>query len=42
MGKQHKIILSETYLEDMNWVDMIEIRDKWRALLSTVMDIRFI
>jgi hypothetical protein len=25
----------------MDWIDMVQDRDKWRALLNTVMNLRF-
>jgi hypothetical protein len=31
--------LGETKWDDMNWIDLAEDRDQWRALLSTVMNL---
>jgi hypothetical protein len=35
-----KIDLRETGCDDMDWIDLVQDRDKWRALVNTVMNLR--
>jgi hypothetical protein len=35
-----KIDLQEVGWEDMDWIDMAQDRDRWRALVSAVMKLR--
>jgi hypothetical protein len=35
-----KIDLREIGLDDMDWIDLAHDRDQWRALVSTVMNLR--
>jgi hypothetical protein len=35
-----KIDLRETGWDGMDWIDLVRDRDKWRALVSTVMNLR--
>jgi hypothetical protein len=35
-----KIYLIETEWIGMDWIDLIQDKDKWRALMNTVMDLR--
>jgi hypothetical protein len=35
-----KIDLSEIGWGDMNWINLAQARDQWRALVNTVMDLR--
>jgi hypothetical protein len=35
-----KIDLREIGWDDMNWIDLTQDRDQWRALLNTVMNLR--
>jgi hypothetical protein len=39
-GTWNKMDLEETGLDDMDWIDMAQDRDQWRALVSTVMNLR--
>jgi hypothetical protein len=32
--------LREIELDDMNWIDLAQDRDQWRALVNTVMNLR--
>jgi hypothetical protein len=32
--------LRETGWSDMNWIDLAQDRDKWRALVNTAMNLR--
>jgi hypothetical protein len=32
--------LRETGWSDMYWIDLVEDRDQWRALVNTVMNLR--
>jgi hypothetical protein len=36
-----KIDLRETGWDGMDWIDVAQDRDQWRALVNTVMNIRF-
>jgi hypothetical protein len=36
-----KMYLRETGWGGMEWIDLVEDRDYWRALVNTVMNIRF-
>jgi hypothetical protein len=35
-----KMELTETELGFMNWIDLVQDRDQWRALVSTEMNLR--
>jgi hypothetical protein len=35
-----KINLRETGWDGMNWIDLAQDRDQWRALVNTVMNLR--
>jgi len=35
-----KMHLQEVGWEDMNWIDLVQGRDSWRALVTAVMNIR--
>jgi hypothetical protein len=35
-----KIDLREIGWDDMDWIDVVQDRDQWRALVDTVMNIR--
>jgi hypothetical protein len=35
-----KIDLRETGLDGMDWIDLAQNRDQWRALVNTVMNLR--
>jgi hypothetical protein len=35
-----KMYLQEVVWKDMDWIDMAQDRDRWRALVSAVMNIR--
>jgi hypothetical protein len=35
-----KVDLRQTGWEDMDWIDLAQDRDQWRALVNTVMNIR--
>jgi hypothetical protein len=32
--------LSEIGLDGIDWIDLVQDRDKWRALVNTVMNLR--
>jgi hypothetical protein len=36
-----KMDLQDARCEDMDWIDLAQNRDKWRALVNAVMNIRF-
>jgi hypothetical protein len=36
-----KMGLREIGLGDMDWIDLVQDRDQWRALVNTVMNLRF-
>jgi hypothetical protein len=36
-----KMYLREIGWDDMDWIDVSQDRDQWRALVSTVMNLRF-
>jgi hypothetical protein len=38
--KNIKIDLQEVGWEDVDWIDMAQDRDRWRALVSAVMNLR--
>jgi hypothetical protein len=35
-----KIDLREIEWDGMNWIELAHVRDKWRALVNTVMNLR--
>jgi hypothetical protein len=35
-----KIVLREIKWDGMNWIDLAQDRDQWRALVKTVMKLR--
>jgi hypothetical protein len=35
-----KLDLSEIGWDDMDWIDLAQDRDQWRALVNTVMNVR--
>jgi hypothetical protein len=35
-----KIGIREIGWDDMDWIDLAQVRDRWRALVNTVMDLR--
>jgi hypothetical protein len=35
-----KINLREIAWGDMDWIDLVQDRDQWKALVNTVMDLR--
>jgi hypothetical protein len=35
-----KIDLTETEWDDMDWIDLAQDMDQWRALMNTVMNLR--
>jgi hypothetical protein len=35
-----KIDLRETRWDGMNWINLVQDRDQWRALVNTVMNLR--
>jgi hypothetical protein len=35
-----KVDLREIGWDDMNWIDLAQDRDQWRALVNTVMNLR--
>jgi hypothetical protein len=35
-----KMDLGEIELNDMDWIDLAQDRDQWRALVNTVMNLR--
>jgi hypothetical protein len=37
---RYKIDLREIGWDGMDWIDLVEDRDRWRALVKTVMNIR--
>jgi hypothetical protein len=37
---KNKIDLIEIGWDDMDWIDLAQDRDKWRALVNTVMNLR--
>jgi hypothetical protein len=36
-----KMVLSEIGWDDMDWIGLAQDRDQWRALVNTVMNLRF-
>jgi hypothetical protein len=38
--KDLKMDLREKGWNDMNWIDLAQDRDRWRALVNTVMNLR--
>jgi hypothetical protein len=40
MGDNIKIYLREIGWDDMDWIDLAQDRDRWRALVNTVMNLR--
>jgi hypothetical protein len=32
--------IKETWSNDVDWIDLAEDRDKWRAVVNTVMNLR--
>jgi hypothetical protein len=39
--KNVKINLREMRLGSMDWIDLVQDSDQWRALVNTVMNLRF-
>jgi hypothetical protein len=35
-----KMVLREIKLDGMNWIDLVQVRDQWRAFVNTVMNFR--
>jgi hypothetical protein len=35
-----KIVVREIGWDGMDWIDLVQDRDKWRALVNTVMNLR--
>ena len=35
-----KMDLQEARCEDMDWIDLVQDKDRWRALVNAVMNIR--
>jgi hypothetical protein len=35
-----KMNLREIAWDGLNWIDLAQVRDQWRALVSTVMNVR--
>jgi hypothetical protein len=40
VGDSIKINLREIRLDGIDWIDMAQDRDQWRALVNTVMNLR--
>jgi len=40
MGGNVKKGLQEVVCGDMNWIDMVQDREKWRALANVIMNFR--
>jgi hypothetical protein len=36
-----KMDLTETGWEGVDWIDMTQVRDQWKALVNTVLNLRF-
>jgi len=39
-GRSFKIGLQEVGCEDTDWIDLAQDRDRWRALVNVVMNLR--
>jgi hypothetical protein len=35
-------IMFKWILDGMDWIDLAEVTDKWRVIVNTVMDLRFL
>jgi hypothetical protein len=35
-----KIALRETEWDGIDWIDLAQVRDQWRALMNTIMNLR--
>jgi hypothetical protein len=35
-----KMVLRETAWSGMDWIDLVQDRDKWRALVNAIMNVR--
>jgi hypothetical protein len=40
VGGQYKIDLREIGWDGMDWIDLVQDSDQWRALVKTVMNLR--
>ena len=41
LDNDNKMGLQEVGFEDMDWIDLAQDRDRWRALVNAVMNLRF-
>jgi hypothetical protein len=42
MGDDIKIVLREIGLEDVDWIHLAQDKDRWWALVNTVMNLRIL